>query len=102
MLIGHGHALNLGDNTATLVLSGRVTTRDVTAIRRECRAIPDGVRTLHLDVVGVPRVEGSALQAVRAVVRDWSRVREGDRRLELRSALLVALVEHHRPASTRA
>lgn len=102
MLIGQGHALELVDATATLVLSGRVTTRDVAAIRRECRAIPNHVHTLHLDVVGVPQVDGSALQAVRGVVRDWGRAREGGRHLELRSALLVARVERHRPEPARA
>lgn len=101
MQIGHGHVLHLDSTTATLVLSGRVTTRDVTAIRRQCRAIPERVRTLHLDLVDVPHFEGSASKAVRGVVRDWRRARRGACSLELRSPLLVARVDHDAVASPR-
>ena len=94
MVIGRRHSIDVTDATATLTLANTVSTRDVAAIRRHCRAIPDGVQTLQLDLGGVTQFEGRVLQAVRGVVRDWRRTRRGECRLELRSAMLVARVEN--------
>ncbi len=95
MVIGRRHSIDVTDATATVTLANTVSTRDVTAIRRHCRAIPDRVQTLQLDLGGVTRFEGRVLQAVRGVVRDWRRMRRAECRLEFRSPMLVARVENH-------
>jgi len=95
MVIGRRHSIDVTDATATVTLANTVSTRDVAAIRRHCREIPDGVQTLQLDLGGVTQFEGRVLQAVRGVVRDWRRTRRGECRLEFRSAMMVARVENH-------
>ena len=97
---GRGHVLDVTDVTARLTLSNTVSTRDVAAIRRHCRRIPEQVRTLHLDLAAVTRFEDGVLSAVRGVVRDWRRSRQGDCRLDYTSPLLVARVEEHRRPAT--
>ena len=102
MAIARRHAVDISDADATLVLSETISRREVTAIRRACRALPAHVRTLHLDLAGVTQFEGGVLDAVRGVVREWRRSREGNHRLELVSPLLVARLEEHCPASAGA
>jgi hypothetical protein len=99
MAIGRRHVVDISDADATLVLSEVVSRREVMDIRRQCRELPPHVRTLHLDLGGVTRFEGGVLDAVRGVVRDWGRSRQGSYRVEFVSPLLVARLEGHSPVA---
>jgi hypothetical protein len=86
-----------GDGTATLVLSGTVSSRDVSSMRRACREIPVKVRTLRLNLGDVEGLDARVIEAVRGVVSDWRTSRGGNFRLDLTTPHLVARMEERRP-----
>jgi hypothetical protein len=93
------HALEVGDGSATLYLSGVLAASDAFALRGLCIAIPPGVRTLRLDLHAIVRLEEGAMDAVRAIVRYWRETRQGSFRLSLSSPNVVATITGHEDAT---
>jgi ABC-type transporter Mla MlaB component len=75
------HALEVSDSSATLYLSGRLAGSDAFPLRGVCRDIPVHVRTLRLDLHGVTALDEGAMDTIRALVRYWREVRNGNFRL---------------------
>src|SRR5215204_3213449 len=96
------HALEMSDESATLYLSGVLSASDAFPIRRACTTIPDGVRTLRLDLHAVTSLEDGAMDAVRAVVRYWRDTRQGSFRLTFATDNIVATICEGRVAPNRA
>jgi len=86
------HALEVSDGSATLYLSGVLAPTDAFALRGVCIAIPEGVRTLRLDLHALTRLEEGAMDAVRAIVRYWRETRQGSFRLSLSAPHVVATI----------
>ncbi|HUQ81601.1 MAG TPA: hypothetical protein VM076_10700 [Gemmatimonadaceae bacterium] len=101
------HALEVGDGSATLYLSGVLAASDAFALRGLCIAIPSGVTTLRLDLHAVTRLEEGAMDAVRAIVRYWRETRQGSFRVSLATPHVIATITenggampHVQPADT--
>jgi hypothetical protein len=86
------HALEVSDGSATLYLTGVLASSDAFALRGVCIAIPDGVRTLRLDLHAITRLEEGGMDAVRAIVRYWRETRQGSFRLSVSSPHVVATI----------
>ncbi|MEO6525864.1 MAG: hypothetical protein ABIP93_04510 [Gemmatimonadaceae bacterium] len=95
MTISQSHALEVSDGSATLYLSGTLSSADAFPLRRVCREIPAHVRTLRLDLHGVTNLDQGAMETVRAVVRYWRHSRGGGFRLSVATPHLVATVTRH-------
>jgi hypothetical protein len=89
------HALEVSDGSATLYLSGVLAPSDAFALRGVCIAIPEGVRTLRLDLHAISRLEEGAMDSVRAIVRYWRETRQGSFRLSLSSPNVVATISEN-------
>lgn len=90
MTTARHHAVEVGDGTTTLVLSGDVSAQDVRWARHACATIPSDIRTLRLDLGDVTHVDDEMLDAVRSIVREWRESRAGDVRFDLTTPHLVA------------
>jgi hypothetical protein len=86
------HALEVGDGSATLYLSGILAASDAFMLRGLCIAIPSAVSTLRLDLHAVSKLEEGAMDAVRAIVRYWRETRQGSFRLSLAAPNVVATI----------
>jgi len=91
--------IELSGETATFVLSGTVSSSDVSTMRLVCRSIPARIRTLRLNLGEVEELDAQVMDAVRGVVGDWRASREGDFRLDLTTPHLVARMEERRPSA---
>ena len=95
------HALEVSDSSATLYLSGRLAGSDAFPLRGVCRDIPTHVRTLRLDLHGVTALDEGAMDSIRALVRYWREVRNGNFRLAFACEHDIAsVVEPEPPAPT--
>jgi ABC-type transporter Mla MlaB component len=84
------YSLEIGAGSATLYLAGALAGHDAFALRGVCREIPECVTTLRLDLHAVTRLDGGAMDAIRALVRYWRETRAGGFRLSFASEHLVA------------
>ena len=90
MTTGLQHSLEVSDGSATLYLAGSLAGSDAFPLRGLCRDIPQGVRTLRLDLHAVTRLDDGAIDAIRSLVRYWRDSRSGGFRLSFASEHLVA------------
>jgi ABC-type transporter Mla MlaB component len=93
------HALEVSERSATLYLTGELSSSDAFRLRGICREIPVQVRTLRLDLQGVERIDGGALDTIRAIVRYWKHSRGGAFRLSLATEHLVATLAQEQQRS---
>jgi ABC-type transporter Mla MlaB component len=84
------HQLETSGESATLYLSGSLTSADAQSLCDLCAALPPRVHTLRLDMHGVSRLDADAMCTVRAVLRHWRSARGGDFRLSFSTKHMIA------------
>jgi hypothetical protein len=69
--------------SATLYVTGTLSTHGVIAAMHCCDALPDRVRSLRVDLRGTRGAEPSAHEALAFTTRRWRDVRSGSTRIDL-------------------
>lgn len=88
------HQLELIGETATLYVQGTLAYEDIGTLIALCDSMPDGVRTLRLDLHGLGQLSAEATDTVRLLLKHWREARRGDFRLT--TAHLLATVHQVR------
>jgi hypothetical protein len=70
-------------DTATLYVTGTLSTHGVIAAMHCCESLPERVRHLRVDLRGVSATEPSAHDALAFTTRRWRDVRSGRTRIDL-------------------
>ncbi len=107
MTTSGSYQLETTGDSATLYVFRSLERGDVPLLSTLCAGLPQGVRTLRVDMHTVAWLEGDGMDTLRALLRHWRASRRGEFRLSFRTANMLATytngrpravsIDHHRP-----